>query len=84
MDPYFFLTLELSSKYYLKDSIQCIQCTMMNLTSLLPSVSLHLRGKLQTGNKFQVKSDKPINKEYIDFVSVAPCSQEFVVGILPF
>lgn len=84
MDPYFFLTLELSSKYYLKDSIQCIQCTMMNSTSLLPSVSLHLRGKLQTGNKVQVKPDKHINKEYIDFVSVAPCSQEFVVGILPF
>ena len=40
---------------------------MMNLTSLLPSVSLHLRGELQTGNKVQAQSDKHINKEYIDF-----------------
>lgn len=47
-------------------------------------MSLHLRGKLQTGNKVQVKSDKHINKEHIDFVSMAPCSQGLVVGILTF
>lgn len=47
-------------------------------------MSLHLRGKLQTGSKIQVKSDKHISKEYIDFVSMAPCSQELVVGILTF
>lgn len=67
MGSYFFFLLLNYQQILFERLPKCIQSTMMNLTSLLPSVSLHLRGELQTGNKIQVQSDKHINKEYIDF-----------------
>lgn len=84
MGSYFFFLLLNYQQILFERLPKCIQSTMMNSTSLLPSVSLHLRGELQTGNKIQVQSDKHLIKSTQIFVSMAPCSQELVVGILPF